>query len=605
MTTESPEHLELLAEVDTLLTRFRRWAGAAPGWDPAVPCRARMDRLLDRAAAFCVRLEAPLVVALLGGTGTGKSALVNALAGDEVVPTGKARPTTTQPVLVSRPGIRPEMLGMDPAAVKVVHRDAPALADLVLIDCPDPDTTDANDPAGREPTNLARLRDILPRCDAMLVTATQQKYRSARVSAELAAAARGARLVFVQTHADTDDDIRDDWRRILKPDYVPGYLFRVDSLSALRDVRQGVAPRGDFARLLDLLARELSGAAGNRIRRANFLDLADEALAACQERIEEALPRVGQLEAALAQQDAKFTTALALHMRGELLSGRRAWEQRLLGQVTGHWGLSPFSLVLRIYQGLGNLASGAMLYRMRSPAQVALWGTLEGARFFQRRRRAQRADLAPRRAAAAGFDPVEIQAAALVLEGYAADAGLPRELVEPGTLQAGAEQAGAGFVDRVSAELQRVVHQLASRHTGWFTRARYELMFLVMLGFLLFRLGKNFFYDSWLAEPPVPVAGLEFYLASAFWLLVWSLVLIWLLTSRLRRGLRREVDRLASGWTEASAVEGLFGPIETECRRVRQFQTDLKQLRAEVARLRRQLALPEGMLGARRSEQNK
>ena len=50
----------------------------------------------------------------------------------------------------------------------------------------------------------------------LLVTATQQKYRSARVADELAAAARGTRLVFVQTHADTDDDIREDWRAVLR-----------------------------------------------------------------------------------------------------------------------------------------------------------------------------------------------------------------------------------------------------------------------------------------------------------------------------------------------------------------------------------------------------
>ena len=65
---------------------------------------------------------------------------------------------------------------------------------------------------------MARLRAILPKCDVLLVTATQQKYRSARVADELAAAARGAHVVFVQTHADLDDDIRDDWRQVLEAD---------------------------------------------------------------------------------------------------------------------------------------------------------------------------------------------------------------------------------------------------------------------------------------------------------------------------------------------------------------------------------------------------
>ncbi len=601
MNTGELERLELLADVDTLLGRARRWAEAAPAWQPAAPCRALIDRLLGRAAGLRVRLEAPLVVATLGGTGTGKSALVNALVGEEVVPTGKARPTTAQPILVCRPDIAPEMLGIDPSFVRVIHHNAPALAELVLIDCPDPDTAESEEvTADSEPTNLARLRAILPHCDAIIVTATQQKYRSARVADELAAAARGARLIFVQTHADADADVRDDWRRILQAGYDPGELFRVDSLAALRDARQGLAPRGDFGRLAGLLARELTGAAGNRIRRANFLDLADETLAACRKRIDAAMPAVVRLQTALAEHGAKFTAGLTAQMRNELLSGRRAWEQRLLGQVAGRWGLSPFSLVLRMYQGLGSVVSGAMLYRMRTPAQVALWGAVEGARFWQRRRRSRQADLAPERAAAAGFDPAELHAAAFVLEGYADDAGLPNELVAPDALRAGAEQAGAGFVARVSDELQRLVERLAARHTGWLTRCRYELLMLAMLGFLLFRLGKNFFYDSWLADPPAPVAGLDFYLASAFWLVVWSLLLIWLLAGRLRRGLRREVDRLALGWSEEAAETKFFGPIETECRRVRQFQADLEKLHGEVACLRRQLSLPAGGLGAKR-----
>ncbi len=227
-------HLELLAEVDALVDRLSRWAANIPAWQPAEKCRALVRRLADRASSLRVRLDAPLVVATLGGTGTGKSALVNALVGAEVVQTGRARPTTTRPTLVCRPELTPEMLGIDPGSVELVHRDLPAIRDLVLIDCPDPDTTEQDalipdlSQKRREPessfvagppplapsSNLARLRAILPHCDVLLVTATQQKYRSARVAEELVAAASGAQVVFVQTHADLDDDIRDDWRRM-------------------------------------------------------------------------------------------------------------------------------------------------------------------------------------------------------------------------------------------------------------------------------------------------------------------------------------------------------------------------------------------------------
>ena len=194
MTRAELDHLTLLSEVDALVERLRRWAEGAPRWQPAESSRALVRRLAERAGALRVRLDAPLVVATLGGTGTGKSALVNALLGAEVVQTGRQRPTTTRPTLICRPNLTPEMLGIEPGSVEFLQRDLPALADLVLLDCPDPDTTEQTDSPG---TNLARLRGILPHCDVLLVTTTQQKYRSGRVAEELAAAAGGARLVFV------------------------------------------------------------------------------------------------------------------------------------------------------------------------------------------------------------------------------------------------------------------------------------------------------------------------------------------------------------------------------------------------------------------------
>jgi energy-coupling factor transporter ATP-binding protein EcfA2 len=267
-------HLELLAEVDALVAELRLWAEHAPDWPPARACQALVRRLAERADTLRVRLEAPLIVATLGGTGTGKSTLVNALVGAEVTSAGHLRPTTRQPVLICSPRITPQALGIDPDSVQLVQRDLPALRDIVLLDCPDPDTTESIDGDG---TNLARLRALLPHCDVLLVTSTQQKYRSARVASELAAAAHGARLVFVQTHADRDDDVREDWRRALAEEYAVGEVFLVDSLAALADAQTGQPPRGDFARLVDLLTRQLAGTAGRRIRRANFLDLADEA----------------------------------------------------------------------------------------------------------------------------------------------------------------------------------------------------------------------------------------------------------------------------------------------------------------------------------------
>jgi 50S ribosome-binding GTPase len=318
--------LELMAEVDALSDSLERWAAGAPPWQPARTCSALVRRLSERLRWMRVRLETPLVVATLGGTGVGKSALVNALVGAELVETGRSRPTTHEPVLICRPDLTPKVLGIEPESVRLIQRDLPSLANLVVVDCPDPDTTEALEIAG---TNLARLRQILPHCDVLLVATTQQKYRSARVAEELAAAAPGARLVFVQTHADADQDIREDWRRVLEPHYSPGHIFFVDSLAALNDVQCGLEPRGEFAGLMDLLTRQLAGAAAARIRRANLVDLVDDTLSACGQRIEEGTGKVAQLEGAIEQQRVQLGARLAAEMRAELLASRRtAWLAR-------------------------------------------------------------------------------------------------------------------------------------------------------------------------------------------------------------------------------------------------------------------------------------
>ncbi|MGH7194302.1 MAG: hypothetical protein ACREJM_12345, partial [Candidatus Saccharimonadales bacterium] len=435
--------------------------------------------------------------------------------------------------------LQPEQLGIPSQSVQVVHRNLPMLRDFVLLDCPDPDTTEDEEAPG---TNLARLRELLPHCDVLLIATTQQKYRSARVAEELAAAAAGARLVFVQTHAETDDDIRDDWRRILSEEYATGEMFFVDSVAALADARQGVQPRGEFARLVEFLSHQLAGTAAKRIRRANFLDLTAETLSACRQRLDAALPKIEELELGIAEQRTKLAGRLAAQMRDELLASRRSWENRLLGEITSCWGFSPFSCVLRLYLGVGGLLASAALLRVRTPAQLALWGAFEGGRRLRKRRKEAAAEDASARAVAAGWDEGELRTAAIIIEGYAADAGLPRREARLATVEREAGAAAQSWVASAGGELRQLMARLAQRHTGCWVRFRYELYLAALLVLLLYRFGRNFFIDSWLAAElgwrtqAAPVLGTDFFIAAGFTLVLWCGILLWAFASRLRRG---------------------------------------------------------------------
>jgi len=598
------EHLELLAEIDALVRELKQWNGAKLQWPAAQACEALIDRLLQRTASLRVRIEAPLVVATLGGTGVGKSTLVDALVGDDVSPAGRIRPTTKLPVFICRPGLGPETFGISPEAVQVVRRDLPLLRELVVIDCPDPDTT-AEDDAGGE-TNLARLRELLPHCDVLLVVTTQQKYRSARVSAELAAAASGARLIFVQTHADQDDDLREDWRRVLAEEFATGEMFFVDGKGALAEAKAGHAPHGEFGRLVDFLTRQLAGSAAARIRRANFLDLVQETVAAGRKKLDGATGPLQPLEAAILEQRTKLSAVLVARVCGELENSRRLWEDRLVDAVAVRWGFSPFACLLRGYQALGTLVSGYGLSRVRSPSQLALWGMFEGTRRLKQFRDRREKESASTRAASEAWTESDLRTASIIVDGYAADAGIDRR----GTKYTAVAQQAAGaareFVDAAAADLQASVDRLARDRAGWFIRLCYELLLVLVVGALVFRFLKNFIYDSWLAvelysAPPQPLYGFEFFLAAGVVLVAWSGLLLWLFTSRLKRGIGREIAAFRTRREGPTAVAALFAPAENECREIRRSIDDLAGIERRAAALQSRLSHGESPLGRKRN----
>ncbi len=605
MSSSQLERLELSAEIDALLDRLQRWTDSARPWQPAEVCRRMLGRLVERAEALRQRLESPLVVATVGGTGTGKSALVNAVLGEEVVAVGRHRPTTNRPVLICRPGLAVESLGIDPQCVEVVRRDLPILADMVLIDCPDPDTTEQGEehslaaatvprwyehPAtgsGVGPdaeTNLSRLRAILPLCDVLLVTATQQKYRSRCVSQELAAAAVGARMVFVQTHAGVDEDIRADWQQLLQRDYSVGRIFRVDSLAALEAARNGRQPEGDLAELTRLL-QELSRNGALRIRRANLLDLMAEVLRRCQSRLESPRAALERLREALVEHRQQLLGQALRHIKDDLLDNRRLLESTLLEKALSRWGTSPFSFVLRIYQNLGNLLAGALLWRMRTPAQIAMWGALAGGKRLMQWLEKRQAE-GPLVAVAHWWDENALAQASLVLEGYAAEAGLSAEYLSPEVTRSEAAAAMEALAQTVAGRVSDALNRLAESRCRFVFRAPFELATIGMVVVVLVRLAKNFFYDSWLAEHPMPIYGLQFYLLAGFWLVLWCVLLVWAFTSWLRLGARRAVKRLIADYQASGPAETLFAQLEKRCRQAEQLAGELDCLSEQIAALR-------------------
>lgn len=606
-THEELEHIALLAEVDSLTQQLQNWISAGPEWKTATHSRSLLSKLLDRVHTLRIRLETPLIVATYGGTGTGKSSLVNALAGQEVSASGRQRPTTVTPTLLLHRDIEPDALGLNLEGFRVEHVDTPALRDFVLIDCPDPDTSET----ASSGSNLEILRSVLPHCDVLLYTSTQQKYRNARIVDELGGAAAGCRLVFVQTHAALDTDIREDWKTCLDADFTVPDMFFVDSVDALARHQAGSPPTAEFARLLDLLSSELGTSRRVQIRRANLIELLQEALSVCKDNYDRDLPAVHALQETLNQQRAALRETLTRQLCDELLVNRSLWERRLLSSVTDKWGFSPFSAVLRFYNGIGGFIASFTFFRARTSAQMALIGAVHGARWMKGRAAEQEAESSLARVSSFGISDDQLQESRMVIAGHVREAGVTIDSAEERNdltdLRRQAATLEEQFLGDASRSIDETIEELAQARSGWFTRLTYETLLMIYIAFLLGRIGYNFFWTTFLGPATGAMASKEellrvdFYIPALLFLVIWSGSLVAAFTMKLRRGLTSRVQEFAQAMADSRLIHGLFPRLEQTCRQIEADDAELAALSSRTSDFRAKLASGDsGFLGARK-----
>ena len=137
-----------------------------------------------------------LVVALAGGTGSGKSSIVNAVVGEEVVETGVIRPTTQWASVIHRSGGSADLEALfDAIGVerRIAHDGA---GPLVLIDLPDFDST--------AEAHRHVVEEVLPRVDAAVWVLDPEKYADPVLHDDFLTpmAGHGDQFIFVLNQAD-------------------------------------------------------------------------------------------------------------------------------------------------------------------------------------------------------------------------------------------------------------------------------------------------------------------------------------------------------------------------------------------------------------------
>jgi GTP-binding protein EngB required for normal cell division len=216
--------------------------------------------------------EEVLVVALAGGTGSGKSSLLNALAGEELVDVGGVRPTTSSPTAVVPTGSEGSLDGyldrLD-VADRHVHRGS----GLCLIDLPDMDSVELN--------HRHRVDAMLPLVDVVVWVTDPEKYRDARLHRDYLRpmAAYSDQFLFVMNQVDRltaaqAEEVCHDLAIALEADG----MGRVEVIPTAALPRSG--PPTGIDRLRDALEAKRSGRSGLHAKLLTDLATTSEALAA-------------------------------------------------------------------------------------------------------------------------------------------------------------------------------------------------------------------------------------------------------------------------------------------------------------------------------------
>ncbi len=407
-----------------------------------------------------IRLDRVLVVGVLGGTGTGKSTLLNALVGQRVCQAGDiVRPTTTRPVVLADPEVDISFLQFGDAQPEVHALSAPLLKQMILIDCPDPDTQSSGDDDSRDHNldtrNLDTLRRVLPLCDVLICTGTGQKYKTERVTHELLQHAAGRQAIFVQTHADIDADITADWQRHLESQgFSVPQIFLVDSEITLERRDQGLPPPPEMTRLVGFLEEQLSARAQHRILRANALDLLSWFLVEVQREVDGALPAVARLQAAVEAERARLFGQIRGRIEEQLRGNQGVWRARLLREVTLRWAGGPFAGFLRLLGSARSLLGFLPALRARGLGTMLVTGGIGVGKAVADRVRQSMAESNWLDLAELGFTPGEVAQSQSVLAGFARDAGI-ESASENRPRNTGEEDSIANSAQRLDAVCRR------------------------------------------------------------------------------------------------------------------------------------------------------
>jgi hypothetical protein len=548
----------------------------------------------------------PLIAALLGGSGTGKSELINALFRKPgLCVSSTRRPTTRQPKAVHHPSFNPA--GFLPQTTPpIVYQDVldDLVEQMVLVDCPDFDAKKSRDVdaegVSRENNDAearrASLEAVLAVADVIIVVVTWQKHWEAKLWKEVGAFVRDGRaLVVVQTHRDTPAS--SDLRKRIKLQFGKRNLLAhlpTPARFVYADSKTELAGRdGGLASLRTILRNEI---ASNARRRVLFAREIESYVRLTTELCDEIGPKAAAVEGvkkatgtatrelyaiwrkAITDRLPVIMPRLAVHFDDQLSSTMAGTTfGRFLELLSNSFWL--FGVVgalrakgwMRILTVAGTATATVVEKVQREVARDAPW--LEGVDF----------EAGPN-ARAEIFEPVT--------DAWIKASGpLRLDAARAKNERVNWEQAGAAELRRIGAELEtkirrRIAIEAHTTSKSW-KRFVVAAVFLFVPAFGLFLLAKSYFVDV-----PIngkPALGVDFILLTCFLTVVWGLILKRLLfrqfaglvEAQVKEVLKQDVD----GQSSKAIFQGIVAevaPVESAFERLSSVKKELEELRGRV-----------------------